>query len=144
MKRVSIQEDGRHILVEIRGRLDEECGDEVFGRIGILASRMSKPLVTINLDGLTGSDLLGRSKLIEMQRVLKTRNGRTAWLSRRPRFRGMALVVCHAAEDSGAKVVAKPALASEWLQGTGQRIEDARLPVERSMELVRARRKERS
>ncbi|MFT5355629.1 MAG: anti-anti-sigma regulatory factor [Polyangiales bacterium] len=143
MQQISITENGQEVRVEIRGRLDEGCASDLHELLASWLKQVQHPRITIDLDPITGSTLLGRAKLIELQQLIKEANGRTAWVSRRPRFRGMALVVCHAAEDSGAKVVSTAEQVSNWLGGEGQRIEDAHLPVKEAMALVRARRKEK-
>ncbi|MFK8000336.1 MAG: STAS domain-containing protein [Polyangiales bacterium] len=141
MQRISLTEDGDRVYVELRGPLDESCAVELYELLESWLKQARHPRITIDLDAIGASTLLGRAKLIEMQELIKEAGGRTAWVSGRPRFRGLALVVCHAAGDSGAKVVSKAQQAPAWLDGEGQRIEDAPLPVDRSMALVRARRK---
>lgn len=141
MQRISLTEDGDRVSVALRGALDEVCGLELYELIAAWLKKTRHPRITIDLDAINASTLLGRAKLIELQELIKDAGGRTAWISGRPRFRGLALVVCHAAGDSGAKVVSKAPQALDWLDGEGRRIEDAPLPVERSMALVRARRK---
>lgn len=72
---------------------------------------------------LTECSILGRASLINMQEALAKSRTRTAWLSDKPRFRGLGLLVVHSANDEGAKVVATPAQADEWLTSAGGRIE---------------------
>lgn len=144
MQPISLTEDGDKVYVRLRGALDEACALELCELIGSWLQQTREPRITIDLDAVDASTLMGRAKLIELQELIKEARGRTAWVSGRPRFRGLALVVCHASGDSGAKVVSKAEQAPEWLCGEGRRIEDVQLPVDRSMALVRALRKGKS
>lgn len=144
MQRISLTEDANRVYVELRGPLDETCALELYALLAAWLKKTQQPQITIDLDAIEVSTLLGRAKLIELQELIKEAGGRTAWVSKRPRFRGLALVVCHAAGDSGAKVLSKAQQAPAWLEGQGQRIEDAPLPVEGSLALARARQKAKS
>lgn len=123
------------------GPLDESQTASILEGVTEALSNLENPQVIFDLDRVTDSTLLGRAKLIELQELLASFGGRTVWMSRRPRFRGMALVVCHAAHDPNAKVVSTPEQAERWFRSTTDRIFDAHKPVDAGLAKIRAGRK---
>ncbi len=113
--RCSIESEGDCYRVTLVGELNEVAAVAITKAVRLQVQRLKRPKVLIDMEGLERSDLLGRAKLIELQEIIAARQGRTAWISSRARFRGMALVVCHAASDTGAKVVSSQEEAMDWL-----------------------------
>ena len=93
--------------------------------------------VLFDLTQLEGCQLLARPALIELQSRIKLGKHRTAWFATRPRFRGLALLVCHEANDARASVVTTRQQAQEWFAGDGLR-EDAAKRVARRLAEIKA------
>jgi hypothetical protein len=85
-----------------------------------------KALVLMDLQGLTGCDIEGRTALTAVQELLCRKGARTAYVADQPRFRGLALWVAHLAGDAGAKALPTEAEALRWLGLSAERLGDAR------------------
>ncbi len=109
-------------------------GREVWERLADADPGLS---VLFDLTQLAGCQLLARPALIELQRRIKLGKRRTAWFATRPRFRGLALLVCHEANDARASVVTTRQQATEWFSGEGLR-EDAAKRVARRLAEIKA------
>ena len=109
-------------------------GREVWEQLADAAPSLS---VLFDLTQLHGCQLLARPALIELQRRIKLGKRRTAWFATRPRFRGLALLVCHEANDARASVVTTRKQAAEWFAGDGLR-EDAAKRVARRLAEIKA------
>lgn len=124
--------------VVLTGTLVEEeaslLGREVWDRLADADPSLS---VLFDLTQLEGCQLLARPALIELQRRLKLGKRRTAWFATRPRFRGLALLVCHEANDARASVVTTRLQAMEWFASDGLR-EDAAKRVARRLAEIKA------
>ncbi len=124
--------------VALSGTLIEDeakiFGREVWDR---LADADPSINVLFDLTQLEGCQLLARPALIELQRRIKLGKRRTAWFATRPRFRGLALLVCHEANDARAAVVNTRLQAKEWFAGDGLR-EDAAKRVARRLAEIKA------
>jgi hypothetical protein len=80
----------------------------------------------MDLQGLTGCDIEGRTGLAAVQELLFRKGARTAYVADQPRFRGLALWIAHLAGDPGAKAVPTEAEALRWLGLSSPRLADAR------------------
>lgn len=109
-------------------------GREVWER---LADADPSLCVLFDLTELVGCQLLARPALIELQRRLKLGKRRTAWFATRPRFRGLALLVCHEANDPRAAVVTTRLQGMEWFAGEDLR-EDAAKRVARRLAEIKS------
>jgi hypothetical protein len=85
-----------------------------------------KGLVLMDLQGLTGCDIEGRTALTAVQGLLCRKGARTAFVADQPRFRGLALWIAHLAGDAGAKALPTEAEALRWLGLSAERLGDAR------------------
>lgn len=90
-----------------------------------------KSLVLMDLQGLTGCDIEGRTALASVQALLCRRGARTAYLADQPRFRGLSLWIAHLSGDPGAKVLPTEAEAFRWLTLSTERLADARRGTDR-------------
>ncbi|MGH1343708.1 MAG: hypothetical protein ACRBN8_19280 [Nannocystales bacterium] len=130
--------NGSLATVALAGRLVEEDAT-AFGRQvwELLAEADPSVCVLFDLTKLESCQLLARPALIELQRRIKAGKRRTAWFATRPRFRGLALLVCHEANDTRASVVTTLEQAQEWFAGKGLR-EDAAKRVARRLAEIKA------
>lgn len=130
----------RRLEIELSGRIDEAEAERFLAELrDELGSFKSRPLVVIDLERLVDSTILARAKLVEAQVLLGERAKRTAWISKRPRFRGLALLVCHGSEDPNAKVLPTRAQAEQWLASSFDRVKDIGPRVESRLDEIRAR-----
>ena len=99
----TIQSTAERVTVRLAGRLDEPEAASLYEAMGAALTKLgTRPFVVLDLTGLTGSTILARAKLTDLQEFLAVSAKRTAWISNKPRFRGMALMVCHASADPNA------------------------------------------
>ncbi len=118
--------------IRLEGRLDEEAADEVMHRVWEHADGTDDELrVLVDLRDLDDCAILARAKLINLQTRLAGPKSRTAWLSTRPRFRGLALLICHGSDDPHAKVVSSEKQARDWLDSDEARLDVAKSITER-------------
>ncbi len=127
------------MTVELLGRLTEEDAitleRDAWDQLS--NSDLSLP-VMFDLESLESCQLLARPALIALQIRIATQQRRTAWVASRPRFRGLALLVCHEARDPRASAVANRQLAKAWFDDDGVR-EDAAKRVARRLAEIKAR-----
>ncbi|MCH9683583.1 MAG: hypothetical protein K0V04_19250 [Deltaproteobacteria bacterium] len=80
--------------------------------------------VVLDMTALQGCTTAARKQLVLMQRGLARRGCRTAYVSDRPRFRGMGLWLCHHADDVNGRAFYTMDQADAWL-ATGRQDEQA-------------------
>lgn len=129
-----------HVLIRLIGTLDEATAIEAVESISrrVLASPEEMP-VMIDMAELEGCQILARAQLIELQSQIRDAGRRSAWVSSRSRFRGLALLICHGAEDPNATVVTSQEQAKEWFASDEVRIDAAKRVVERLQSIKHAR-----
>ena len=79
--------------------------------------------VVVDLTAVAHCDPAACCTLARIQRRLKARDCRTAWLARRPRLRGVAWWIVHAAEDPRAMPVTERRFAEQWLLTDERRLD---------------------
>ncbi|MCP4502675.1 MAG: hypothetical protein GY822_22240 [Deltaproteobacteria bacterium] len=82
--------------------------------------------VFMDLRSLEGFSVFGRTFLVQVQEEWRTGGARTAYLSSRPRFRGLGLWVCHLAEDAFAGSFVNEEDVESWLSSNIEREDEAR------------------
>ncbi len=137
----TIEEGNGRITVRLHGRIDERESTALAQAVGEHLSGSSARGVLFDLEGVDEATLLARANLVEMQRRLGERGVRTVWFSTRPRFRGFALVICHASGDGAATVVSNPDQTDAWFTSSTDRIRDAHRDVDEGLRRIRQRRK---
>lgn len=119
----SVRESDGTITVSLRGDLDE---GQAQGLETALRERLSgtSPGVfaaVFDLDALRRCSVEGRAVLAELQRYLGGVIRRTAYVTNRPLFRGVALWICHSAPDGNARTFPNLAMAEAWLGSSENR-----------------------
>lgn len=109
-----------HLEEPVATRLEEELA-HVLAPVAAAGLRG----VVVDLCGLEECHVFARTVLVRVQKLFATKAKRTAYLADRPRFRGLALWVMHLADDSNAKAVMNEQQATDWLDGTSERLADA-------------------
>lgn len=79
--------------------------------------------VVVDLTDVVQCDPAACRVLARVQRRLGAQGCRTAWLASRPRIRGAAWWIVHAARDPQAMPVANARFAEEWLEQGGSRLD---------------------
>lgn len=79
--------------------------------------------IVIDLTAVARCDPAACRTLARIQRRLKAHCCRTAWLAERPRLRGVAWWVVHAAQDPMAMPVTDRCFAERWLETGEQRLD---------------------
>lgn len=134
----TIRSTDDRLTVQLVGKFDEPEAAALYQAMGAALTKLgTRPFVVLDLTGVTGSTILARAKLTDLQEFLAVRAKRTAWISNKPRFRGMALMVCHASADPNAKVVPNAELAEKWLGSDFDRINDIGKVVEDKVDSLR-------
>ncbi len=123
---------GGHLWVRLLGTLDEDIAaqiaEDVRGKADALPASAG---VAFDLRKMEGCKLLARAELRGLQEHLAAAGRRTAWLSDRPRFRGLALLICHNSKDPKAGVFPTETQALEWFSAEGSRFDVADRVAER-------------
>ncbi len=117
------REDRVHLV--LHGNLEGESLPCVADALDALLSEIAEgSRVLIDLGNVESCDPAACRTLARIQRRLRDRGCRTAWLAQRPRLRGLALWIVYAANDPHATPVGDADLADAWLEGTGVRLSD--------------------
>lgn len=105
------------LRVVLRGDLDEASAArlELTLRDRLAAVAPGSQVILFDLGDLRRCSVGAREVLSRAQRHIGGLARRTAWVTDRPIFRGLALWVCHSAPDSNARAFATDADASGWL-----------------------------
>lgn len=114
------------------GTLDEDIAAEISKSVRNKAEGLPATAgVAFDLRKMEGCKLLARAELRGLQEHLAAAGRRTAWLSDRPRFRGLALLICHNSKDPRAAVFPTEKQALEWFSAEGSRFDVADRVAER-------------
>ena len=119
----SLSERDATITVSLHGDFDET---QAKGLEAAVRGRMSGAVpgahvFIFDLDGLRRCSVEGREVLASLQRHLGGVARRTAYVTSRPLFRGVALWICHSAPDSNARTFPGLAAATAWLTSSEAR-----------------------
>jgi ABC-type transporter Mla MlaB component len=118
-----LREDRVHLV--LHGSLEAESLPSVANALDALLAEIAEgSRVLVDLGNLERCDPAARRTLARIQRRLRDRGCRTAWLAQSPRLRGLALWVVYAANDPRATPVGDVDLAEAWLEGTEARLSD--------------------
>lgn len=110
--------------IEIVGTLGDYIAEELTSRaVEALASQPTTRNVLVDLRQLRDCTVMARVGLSTMQKLLRRRQIRTAWLVSTPRIHGLAALVAMSASDSGANVFLNLAQADTWFGTTAGRLE---------------------
>lgn len=123
---------GGHLWVRLLGTLDEADAARIATEVRAKAAELPKSAgIAFDLRKMDGCRLLARAELRGLQEHLAAAGRRTAWLSDRPRFRGLALLICHNSKDPQAGVFPTEKQAVEWFSVEGTRFDVADRVAER-------------
>ncbi len=112
------------LIIEISGALGDYIAEELTqNTVEALANNPTTRNVLIDLRPLRDCTVMARVGLSTMQKLLRRRQIRTAWLVATPRMHGLAALVAHSASDSGASVFLNLAQADTWFGGTTGRLD---------------------
>ncbi|MEZ4450939.1 MAG: STAS domain-containing protein [Nannocystaceae bacterium] len=119
----SFQESDNTITVALGGDFDEAVARSLDAA---LRERMTRTTpgtysVVFDLNGLRRCSVEGRAILAELQRHLGGIARRTAYVTNRPLFRGVALWICHSAPDANARTFPSTGHANAWLESSDNR-----------------------
>jgi len=119
----SLSESDATITVSLRGDFE---GSQAKGLDEAIRGRMrgavpGAHVFVFDLDGLRRCSVEGREVLAALQRHLGGVARRTAYVTSRPLFRGVALWICHSAPDSNARTFPNLEAAMAWLTSSEAR-----------------------
>jgi len=110
----------RQISVKLCGVVTADDISPVRGELTSLMGDDRQCGVLFDLRGVERCAVPTRHVLLELQRQLAERQCRTAYVSNRPRIRGIILWVIHQADDECAKVLGTLEPAERWIQNEGE------------------------
>jgi anti-anti-sigma regulatory factor len=115
--------DGGRLVVTLRGELDEPTAQRLAQalRDKTAAATPGAYDVVFDLNGLRRCSVEARGVLADLQRYLGGCTRRTAYVTNRPIFRGLALWVCHTAPDSNARTFPSLGHAKTWMSSQDRR-----------------------
>lgn len=112
------------LIVEISGTLGDYIAEELTGRtVEALASQPTTRNVLVDVRPLRDCTVMARVGLSTMQKLLRRRQIRTAWLVATPRIHGLASLVAMSASDQGASVFLNMTQAETWFGMTTGRLD---------------------
>jgi len=119
----SLSESDATITVSLRGDFDEAQAKALDRAVrGRMSGAVPGAHVFVfDLDGLRRCSVEGREVLAALQRHLGGVARRTAYVTSRPLFRGVALWICHSAPDSNARTFPNLGAAMAWLASSEAR-----------------------
>ncbi len=120
MAKHSIERTSDVVRISLTGQFDEEDADLLHSELRSVRFGLTKK-VTVDLRGLENCTIMGRTRLMDVQRLLMEHHVRTAWISDKPRFRGTALWVLREVHDDSAGVCRDDESAAAWLEGEEKR-----------------------
>jgi len=111
------------LRVSLRGDFDEASARrlDLTLRDRLAAVAPGSTVLLLDLNEMRRCSVGAREVLAGLQRHVGGLVRRTAWVTNRPIFRGIALWVCHCAPDSNARTFASIADANGWLESSGAR-----------------------
>lgn len=125
---VTTDEKKGQLLLVFRGVLEPETVKEAAAALDEALSGLGaeKPNLVVDLRELSGCNVFARSELATLQRDLTPRVRRTAYISSRPRFRGLGLWVIHLSDSKEAKSVISEEAIESWFASTETRVDGFR------------------
>lgn len=141
----SFTENDTTLMIALHGDFDEA---QAKGLDLALRERMTRITpgvlaVVFDLNALQRCSVEGRAMLAELQRYLGEVARRTAYVTNRPLFRGVALWICHSAPDANARAFPSADAATGWLaasEGRGELLQrSASTWIDRARALVFAK-----
>jgi hypothetical protein len=112
------------LTIEVEGALGDYIAEELTsGAVEALAGQAGTRLVLIDLRKLTDCTVMARVGLQTLQKILRRRQIRTAWLVASPSFPGLATLVAHTAADAGAGVFQQMPQVEAWFSSNEGRLE---------------------
>jgi hypothetical protein len=119
----ALRESDATITVSLRGDFDDTQAQALATalRERLTGTAPGVFVVVFDLDELRRCSVEARSVLAELQRHLGGVARRTAYVTNRPLFRGVALWICHSAPDANARTFPVLAAAAAWLASSEAR-----------------------
>lgn len=119
----SLDEHDATLRVALHGDFDEAAARGLDAEIRARMTRTAPGsyAVVFDLNGLRRCSVEGRAILAELQRHLGGIARRTAYVTNRPLFRGVALWICHSAPDANARAFPSTGSAAAWLDSSEAR-----------------------
>lgn len=125
--RFSIERSGDTVVVGMSGDWDEQTAVDFGTAITQFFDTVDEPVdFVVDMGAMTDCRILARGRLADTHLRLKPRLRRSAYLSDRPRLRGVALWIIHVADDANAKAVRDRKLAEAWLEKSVGRLQSAK------------------
>lgn len=119
-----LRHDADRVHVALRGTLEgaslPDLGAAVDAQLDAVPTGTR---VVVDLTEVSRCDRAACRALARIQRRFKAHQCRTAWLADRPRLRGAAWWIVHAAKDPQAMPVTSQRFADEWLTGDEERLD---------------------
>ncbi|MEZ4384451.1 MAG: hypothetical protein R3A79_24190 [Nannocystaceae bacterium] len=117
--------EGGRLSVNLRGELDEPAAQRLSQALRDMTAAATPGAydVVFDLNGLRRCSVEARGVLAELQRYLGGCTRRTAYVTNRPIFRGLALWVCHTAPDSNARTFPSLGHAKSWMNSSESRLD---------------------
>lgn len=111
------------LTASLRGDFDEASAErlDLTLRDRLAAVPPGSMVLLFDLNEMRRCSVGAREVLAGLQRHVGGLARRTAWVTNRPIFRGIALWVCHCAPDSNARTFPTAAHANGWLESSGAR-----------------------
>jgi hypothetical protein len=111
------------LTIVIAGSLGDYIAEELTTKaVEALAGQAGTKRVLVDLRGMVDCSVMARVGLQTLQKLLRRRQIRTAWLVSTPRAHGLATLVAHTAADSGAGVFLQATQAEAWFQSSEGRL----------------------
>ncbi len=122
----------RRLLLRLCGALEDDAVQNISGDLLRRLHELGPGgELIIDMHALESCTTEARMRLIELQRGIAKLAVRTAFVTNRPRFRGVALYVAHHSDDTNARAFHLPAQADAWLRRSDGRIESIAAYLER-------------
>lgn len=119
----SVRERDGTITISLHGDLDEVQAQALDAAVHerLTGTAPGVYAIVFDLDELRRCSVEGRAVLAELQRYLGGVIRRTAYVTNRPLFRGVALWICHSAPDANARAFPSLGAAEAWLASSEAR-----------------------
>lgn len=114
------------IILRLRGIVAKDDIAALHEEVAAIRTEHEGPLdVLFDFTAVERCEVPTRHALLEIQKILRTGPGRTAYVSDRPQIRGIALWVIHQADDGRAKVIGLVIQAEKWFAQKTERLPEA-------------------
>ncbi len=122
------------LIVRLRGAIRDLSARELQPQVLRTIRELTRPReILIELTEVTECTPAACRTLALLQRKLGSHGCRTAYLVDRPRLRGVAWWIVHAARDDAAMPVLCVELAERWLTGTRTRLDELETRAEQAL-----------